>query len=71
MRKPDHWFLAGSVERGARYESRNGYSRVPEPGIMQYPWSTSREAQTESKQRGMLAVFHETREDADNAHRSS
>lgn len=63
----EHWFHAGMVERGSRYEWREAYSHVPKPGIMQYPWCTRREAQRMSRSRGAQAVFHGTRAAADAA----
>lgn len=54
-----HYFRAGSVERGARYEWREGYSRAVEGGTI-YPWLTKREAQRAAKAEGARAVFHKT-----------
>lgn len=54
-----HYFRAGNVERGARYEWREGYARVTDSGI-EYPWLTKREAQASAKRGGARAVFHDT-----------
>jgi hypothetical protein len=43
----------GSVERGPKYEWRDGYS---ENGNT-YPWLTMREAQADAKARGCKATF--------------
>jgi hypothetical protein len=61
--KHHHYFLAGSVERGARYEWKDGYSRVTPTG-MTYPWLTKREAQRQARSEGAKAIFHHDKESA-------
>jgi hypothetical protein len=63
MRVPWHFFRAGSVERGPKYEWRDAYSRVLN-GHMCYPWDTKREAQTDARANGGKAVFHKTKSTA-------
>ena len=55
-----HYVRAGRVERGARYEWRDGYARVVDGGGTLYPWMTKREAQQAAREAGAHAVFHET-----------
>lgn len=66
----EFWFRAGHVEKYSM-SSRGywlvGYSRLSEHGNL-YPWSTKREAQTESKRRGHKAVFFETYDEAREAY---
>ena len=47
----------GLIERGPRYDWREGYSAVGENGGVLYPWSTKRECQREAKKQGKKAVF--------------
>lgn len=56
---PHVYFRAGHIERGSRYEWRDGYSRVTRAGIC-YPWLTKREAQAEARAHGTRAVFVDT-----------
>jgi hypothetical protein len=46
----------GMIERGARYEWRQGYSRTIN-GCIAYPWMTKRECQHDAKLQGHRAVF--------------
>lgn len=46
----------GGVERGARYDWRDGYSEQGEHGPL-YPWMTKRECQAEACKRSARAVF--------------
>jgi hypothetical protein len=47
----------GGIERGARYEWRNGYSATTEDGHILYPWMTKRECQRDAKLNGKRATF--------------
>jgi hypothetical protein len=59
MAEFDHYFHAGTVERGARFTRRDAYSRVTLLGSEQ-PWLTKREAQSASKRSKRKAKFHDT-----------
>jgi hypothetical protein len=48
----------GRVERGARYEWKDGYSEYSQSGGVRYPWSTRKECQEEAKRDGFKAVFY-------------
>ena len=48
----------GQVERGARYEWRDGYSASGEGGGGLYPWATRAECRSEAKRDGFKAVFY-------------
>jgi hypothetical protein len=48
----------GLIERGARYQWREGYSETTETGGITYPWNTRRECQREAKAEGRIAVFY-------------
>lgn len=52
-----HYFRAGTVERGPRYELRDGYAHRTLNGV-EYPWLTKREAQSAAKRANARAVFH-------------
>jgi hypothetical protein len=56
----EHYFRAGLVERGPKYQWRDGYSRIHD-GAETLPWVTKREAQRDAKAHGGRAVFHETK----------
>jgi hypothetical protein len=65
MRKSVHYYKAGNVERFARskrsYVWHDGYSQVLSPTSLGcQPWVTYREAQTEARDSGGIARFHET-----------
>jgi hypothetical protein len=69
-----HYFLAGKVERGEKYEWRDGYARVVQviaggkvESAVLYPWWTMREAQGVARKAGARAVFHPNREAAEAA----
>lgn len=57
------YFRAGRVERGPRYEWRDGFARITGGGV-EYPWLTRREAQSAAKEAGAIAVFFETEAEA-------
>jgi hypothetical protein len=61
---------AGSVERGPKYQLRNGYARISDDGNDCQPWSTKREAQSEAKADGRKALFFESIEDAQEAQKA-
>jgi len=48
----------GLVERGPRYDWREGYSESSAEGNPFYPWMTRKECRHEAKTRGMKAVFY-------------
>ena len=48
----------GGIERGPRYEWRDGYSAEGEGGGVLYPWSTRGECRAEAKADGFKAVFY-------------
>lgn len=48
----------GRVERGARYEWRDGYSANSERGEILFPWMTRRECRQDAKRQGGKAVFY-------------
>jgi hypothetical protein len=48
----------GGVERGARYEWRDGYSQNSAEDLPLYPWSTRSECRAEAKKDGYKAVFY-------------
>lgn len=65
------YFRAGSIERGTGtrrgYVWRDGYSRLKAGGLMEYPWMTKREAQSDAKAHGAKAVIFDTRKAAEGA----
>lgn len=71
-RKSWHFFRAGRVERGPKYDWRDGYCRIA-PGsdggnlCETFPWLTKREAQSFAKEHGGKAVFHEREDEARSA----
>jgi hypothetical protein len=48
----------GLIERGARYEWREGYSENSAHGQPLYPWNTRGECRREALSRGRKAVFY-------------
>lgn len=58
-RRPERvYHYRGGVERGARYEWRDGYSETTVDGDVQYPWMTRKECREEAARDGMRAVFY-------------
>lgn len=51
------YYYRGQIERGPRYEWRDGYSSNSPEGFVRYPWMTKRECQRDAKARGGKAVF--------------
>jgi hypothetical protein len=51
----------GPIERGARYEWRDGYSATGAGGGILYPWMTKRECQANARSQGKRAVFEQGR----------
>jgi hypothetical protein len=47
----------GLVERGTRYDWREGYSETSPDGGIYYPWMTKRECQQDAMKQGSRAVF--------------
>jgi len=57
--KPELIFhYRGGIERGARYEWRDGYSEGDSDRNIHYPWNTRGECRTDAKARGFKAVFY-------------
>ena len=56
--KTERYDYRGQIERGPRYEWRDGYSRTTETGAVEYPWLTKTECRAEAKARGLRAVFY-------------
>ena len=56
--EPITYHYRGLIERGARYEWREGYSPSTTEGLVIYPWVTKAEAQAEAKRNGQSAVFN-------------
>jgi hypothetical protein len=52
----------GGVERGPRYEWRDGYSATHDGHVI-YPWMTKRECQQEAKAHGQRAAFRHSPEE--------
>jgi hypothetical protein len=48
----------GLIERGPRYEWREGYSENSADGLPLYPWNTRGECRTDALRRGFIAVFY-------------
>jgi hypothetical protein len=46
------------IERGARYQWRQGYSATTEEGKTLYPWLTKEECRTEASAEGKRAIFY-------------
>jgi len=57
MKKERIYHYRGGVERGPRYDWRDGYSETTETGGIVYPWSTRAECGREAKADGVRAVF--------------
>ena len=56
------YYYRGLIERGPKYDWREGYSENGESGHPIYPWSTKRECQQAAKKQGAKAVFVRDRE---------
>ena len=61
MKKIIVYKYRGPIERGPRYEWRDGYSADSENGGVLYPWNTKRECQSQARKLGCKAVFQDNR----------
>lgn len=51
------YYYRGMIERGPRYDWREGWSENSAEGHPIYPWSTKRECQRAAKKEGAKAIF--------------